>query len=227
MMNIVTRALRFAKARAVSPLDVRRRRRPLAEHFRRGQPIDRYYIENFIARQRDDVRGSVLEVYDRNYTLLFGGPNVTASDVLHAVQGNPLATIVGDLVTGENIPESAYDCVIMTQVYPFIYGFRSAIETTYNALKPGGVLLATLPSISQMSRYDAERWGDFWRFTDMSARRLFGGIFGEGNIAVESYGNVLAASAFLYRLGSHELTRAELDDEDQDYPVIITVRATK
>jgi hypothetical protein len=34
-------------------------------------------------------------------------------------------------------------------------------------LKPGGVLLATVSGISQISRYDMYRWGDYWRFTTL------------------------------------------------------------
>ena len=72
-----------------------------------------------------------------------------------------------------------------------------------------------------------ERWGDFWRFTDASAQRLFGEVFGEVNLAVKTNGNVLAACAFLHGLAAEELKRAELDYQDPDYQVIITVRAVK
>ena len=52
-------------------------------------------------------------------------------------------------------------------------------------------------------------------------------MFGPDNIEVESYGNVLVACAFLHGLAAHELTKEELDSHDPDYPVLITVRATK
>ena len=38
---------------------------------------------------------------------------------------------------------------------------------------------------------------------------------------------MLSASAFLYGLGSHELSRQELDHRDAHYQVVITVRAVK
>ena len=65
----------------------------------------------------------------------------------------------------------------MTQTLLVIFDFRAAIANCYRALKPGGVLLATFPGISQISRYDMDRWGDYWRFTDLSARRLFEEVF--------------------------------------------------
>jgi len=193
----------------------------------RGRAIDRYYIESFLQRNNNDIRGCVMEVGDSSYTRKFGDKKVTRSEVLHAVGGNPKATLVGDLATGEGIPKDIFDCMIFTQVYPFVFDVRSAIHSTYAALKPGGVLLATFPGISQISRYDMERWGDYWRFTDASARRLFADVFGAENISVETHGNVLVACAFLHGLAVEELTPKELDYNDPDYQVLITVRAIK
>jgi hypothetical protein len=227
MPRPVLRAYRGAARLLRAPLDPRRRRSPLGAHFERGLPIDRYYIEAFLERHRADVRGIVLEVGDREYTERFGNGNVRRSDVLHAKVGNPVSTIVGDLATGANIPTGEYDCIIVTQVYPFVYDVHAAIRHSFAALREGGVLLATLPSISQISRYDMEQWGDYWRFTSASSRRLFGDVFGRDNVEVEAFGNVLAACAFLYQLGADELSREELDDRHPDYEVTVTVRAVK
>ena len=193
----------------------------------RGQPIDRYYIEAFLQKHSKEVRGSVLEIGDPTYTLKYGGDQVTHSHVLHVTVHNPKATLVGDLQTGQGVPDNAYDCMILTQTLLFIYDVHAAIETCYKALKPNGILLATFPGISQIVRYDMDRWGDYWRFTDASTRRLFGNVFGLENIVVETHGNVLIASAFMYGLATSELKAHELDFNDPDYQVIITVRAVK
>jgi SAM-dependent methyltransferase len=195
--------------------------------FDRGLCIDRYYIEVFLQRHSTDVRGRVLEIGDPGYTCKFGGDRVTCSDVLHAVPGNPQATLVGDLATGEGVPKEAFDCMILTQTFIFIYDVQAAVANCYAALKPDGVLLATFPGISQISRYDMDRWGDFWRFTDASARQLFGQVFGPENITVETHGNVLVACALLHGLAAHELKQEELSYCDPDYQVLITVRAVK
>lgn len=193
----------------------------------RGNPIDRYYIESFLGRCRQDISGCVLEIGDAAYTRAYSDGRVTHSDVLHAVPGNPEATLIGDLATGEGIPTAAFDCMLLTQTFPFIYDVKSAISVSLSALKSGGILLATVPGISQISRYDMDRWGDYWRFTDASVRRLFGDVFGPDNVTVEAHGNVLVACAFLQGLAVHELKRDELDYHDPDYPLIITVRAVK
>lgn len=193
----------------------------------RGKPIDRYYIEAFLHRYNGDIKGCVMEIGDSTYTHTFGGKKVIRSEVLHAVEGNPQATLVGDLATGNGIPEGLFDCMILTQTFLFIYDVHAALANSYSALKTGGVLLATFPGISQISRYDMVRWGDYWRFTDASAQRLFGDIFGIENISVETHGNVLVACAFLQGLAVEELTQKDLDYNDPDYQVLITVRAVK
>lgn len=195
--------------------------------FERGQPIDRYYIETFLFRNDADIKGNVMEIGDATYTRMFGGDKVIKSDVLHVTNDNPQATLVGDLITGDGIPSNRFDCMILTQTFPFIYDVKAAIANAHSALKPGGILLVTLSGISQISRYDMERWGDYWRFTNLSAKQLFGDVFGLSNIMVETHGNVLAACAFLQGLASCELKKSELDHIDPDYQVLITVRAVK
>jgi SAM-dependent methyltransferase len=195
--------------------------------FDRGTPIDRLLIERFLERHEADIRGRVLEVADRGYTGRFGGGRVTRSDVLHAVAGNPEATIVGDLATGKGLPGSAYDCVILTQTLHVIYDIRAAVKNIKRLLKPGGIALATIPGISQVSRYDADRWGDFWRMTPDAAKRLFGEAFSPGNVEVEASGNVRLAAAYLYGLAAEEIDPAALNETDRDYPLLVCVRAKK
>lgn len=206
-----------------------RRLQPVSRSFGfdRGLCIDRCYISQFLAKHAMDIRGHVLEVGDDAYTREFGGDHVTESDVLHAVEGNPKATIVADLTCAEHIPSDTFDCIIFTQTLQFIYDVRSAVQTLHRILKPGGVLLATFPGISQLSRYDMDRWGEYWRFTTLSARRLFEEVFPPDGVSVEAYGNVLAAIAFLHGLAADELRQEELHYRDPDYEVLITVRAVK
>lgn len=196
--------------------------------FDRGRPVDRHYIENFLTAQAADVRGRVLEIGDNTYTWRFGGERVTQSEVLHAVAGNPAATYVGDLTDAPQIASNTFDCIILTQTLLVIYDVRAALQTLHRILKPGGVLLATLPgSAHQIAHPDVELWGDYWRFTHLSARRLFEEVFPSADVTVETFGNVLAAVAFLHGLAGEELRREELDFRDPDYQVTIAVRAVK
>lgn len=193
----------------------------------RGLPIDRYYIEQFLSAHAADIRGRVLEIKDDTYTRKFGGERVTRSDVLHKVEGNPMATIVADLTCADGLSSDSFDCIICTQTLQFIYDVKAAIATLHRILKPGGVLLVTVPGISHISRYDMEHWGDYWRFTTLSACLLFEEAFPTANVTVRAYGNVLSAIAFLHGLASGELRQKELDSLDPDYEVLIAVRAVK
>jgi glycosyltransferase involved in cell wall biosynthesis len=194
--------------------------------YDRGLPIDRYYIENFLARQAGDIRGRVLEIEDNTYTRRFGGHRVTRSDILHVVEGNPLATIVGDLTDAPQIPSNIFDCIILTQTLQLIYEVRAAIRTLHRILRPGGVVLATFPGISQNNDRDwSNDW--YWGFTPLSGRRLFEESFDSENVKIEATGNVLSAISFLYGISAGELTREELNYAERGYEVTITVRASK
>jgi hypothetical protein len=193
----------------------------------RGRPVDRWYIERFLKAHSADVRGRVLEVAETTYTQWYGVDDVTSSDVLHAAPGNPDATIVGDLATGEGLPSEAFDCFIMTQTLHLIYEAAAAVGGTRNLLAQGGVLLATVPGISQISPDGRRDWGDWWRFTTDSARRLFGDVYSPENVEVEAHGNVLSAACFLYGFAAEELGEAELAHRDPDFELLITIRAVK
>jgi SAM-dependent methyltransferase len=193
----------------------------------RGTPIDRYFIEGFLKRHATDIRGRVLEIGTDAYTRRFGGDRVERADVLHVSERSPGVTIVGDLTRADQVPEGTFDCILLTQTLQFIYDPRAALESCHRALRPGGILLATVPGISQISRHDMDRWGDFWRFTTLSAERLFGEVFPSGGLEVLAHGNVLASVAFLHGLAMEELEPAELDHLDPDYQLLITVRARK
>lgn len=193
----------------------------------RGTPVNRYYIERFLASRAELIRGQVLEVGGSDYSRRFGGGQVERFEVLHATPGNPAATLVGDLADAGTLPANAMDCFICTQTLDCIFDVRQAVLGAHQLLKPGGVLLATMSGISQISRFDMERWGEYWRFTTASATRLFQPVF-TGGVEVGSCGNVLAAMAFLQGIAVEELPDpARLDEHDADYPLVVTVVAHK
>jgi SAM-dependent methyltransferase len=213
-------ALDLGDLRRVTPID------PLFGGGR-GKPVDRHYIERFLSENAADIRGRVLEVAEDNYTRRFGGGRVAQSDVIHADPGNPRATLVADLTDAAEIPSDTFDCFICTQTLTYIYDVQRAVATIHRILKPGGVLLATVPGISQISPYDRDRWGEYWRFTTQSLRRLLTESFAPEDVTVVAHGNVLASTAFLQGLAVEDLRHDELDHHDQRYEMLITGRAVK
>jgi len=194
--------------------------------FERGTPIDRYYINNFLANYTADIHGHVLEVGGDAYTRKFGDDNVTSIDIFSDSGDNSQATIIGDLASADHIPSSTFDCIILTQTLQYIYDLRSAIRTLYRILKPGGVLLATVPGISQIS---ADKWAESWcwSFSRLSIQRMFEEVFPAEGVTVEAHGNVFATTALLQGLAAEELCQQELDYHDWYYQLLITLRAVK
>ncbi len=222
-------------------LQVPYRRTPTSEYFGfdRGTPVDRHYIEAFLSRFGSSegyatgaIRGRVLEIGGREYVDHFGGSEpgpgaVTRVDVLHANDANPEATIVGSLEDPACLPANTYDCIICTQTLHVIYDFRAALRSMHAALAEGGVLLLTVPGITRSCTPDRDEWGDWWRFTGSSVRRLLEETFRAEDVFVESYGNVLSAVSFLHGLAAEEMRASELAARDIDFEVIIAARAIK
>jgi SAM-dependent methyltransferase len=194
--------------------------------FERGTPIDRIYVERFVGAHAADIRGRVLEIAAPDYTNRFG-KDVAQVDILMATEGNPEATLVGDLANAPHIPADTFDCAIVTQTLQFVWDTRAALATLHRILAPGGVLLATVPGLTKISPPEDEEYGEWWHFTARSVQRLAEEAFGAGNVEVRAYGNVLTATAFLYGLAASDLRPEELDARDRLYEVTIGLRAVK
>jgi SAM-dependent methyltransferase len=194
--------------------------------YGRGTPVDRYYIESFLERNKLAIAGRVLEVGDDAYSRRFGAERVERQDILHVSSNNPRATIVGDLSRVGVLPRESFDCIVLTQTLHLIYDMRAAIAQLYLALRPQGVLLLTVPGISQIDRGDwSKTW--YWALTVASVTRLLTEQFGPAEVFVESHGNVFAAVAFLEGVALEETPREKLLVEDEAYPVIVAARARK
>ena len=192
----------------------------------RGTPIDRFYINSFLHANRALIKGVVMEISESTYSKKFGS-NITAYEVLSNTDSNPHATVIGDLADHRTLPSNKVDCFICTQTLNFIYDYKAAVDGLHQILNNDGVALITVAGISQISRYDMERWGDYWRFTTLSMQKVFEDIFGEGNVTVDYYGNVFSSMSFLNGVAAEELAESELLAKDQDYQMIITIVAKK
>lgn len=191
--------------------------------FDRGLPVDRYYVERFLAEHSDDVRGRVLEVAEDRYSRRFGGAKVEKQDIV-SLRADGQATIIGDLAHPGTLPAAAFDCIILTQTLHLIFDLQTAVAQLREALRPGGALLVTVPGISPVDRGD---WRDSWHWslTGSSLRKLLVGPFDPDKVEVSVEGNLYAATAFLHGAAVEELNRRKLDAHDPAYPVTVTARA--
>lgn len=184
--------------------------------FDRGTPIDRYWIEAFLAAHRNQITGRVLEITDTHYTRLFGH-GVTVADALDLNSRNRRANLHGDLRDLQKlIPSHTYDCLILTHVLGMIDDYNAALRECQRILKPGGTLLLTSSCFAPLT---SGLHSNYWRLTPASAQYVLGHHFRQ--VQVTSYGNVLTGQAFWVGLAQEELTPAELEYNDPHYPCIV------
>ena len=203
-----------------------RRTEPFSRNWgeERGLPVDRRYIERFLEAHAQDVRGEVLEIHGSLYTGRYGGDRVTKAHVLDLDASNPAATIVGDLAAPDTLAPESLDCVVLTQTLQFVADAEAAVANVYRALRHGGVLLLTVPSISQLER----GWDDLWRWTPLGLERFLDGVLpAEAERELSAHGNVLTSVAFLFGLAAEDLADAEYRAEDAAYPLVLCARIRK
>lgn len=194
--------------------------------FDRGIPLDRYYIENFINDNKASIQGTCLELLNDNYILKFGENRVSNKIILDIDKNNKNANLISDLRNLKELKDNTVDCIILTQVLQFIDDTNSAISECYRILKPNGILLATLPSISRIDDTSGVN-GDYWRFTMASAQFLFEKKFRKENLKINSLGNAKIGIYFYAGLSQEDTSIKLLSKNDENFPLIICVRATK
>lgn len=194
--------------------------------FDRGKPLDRYYIEKFLDENKKNIHGVCLELLNNVYTKKYGGDDITESVVLDIEKGNKNATLISDLRNLTEVADNTFDCIILTQVLQFIDDVDAAISECYRTLKSGGTLLVTMPSISRVDCASGEK-GDYWRFTTASALFLFEKKFKKEKVSINSKGNARVGLYFYAGLSEEDTPKKLFHTDDRNFPLIITVKATK
>lgn len=193
----------------------------------RGSAIDRYFMDLFLWSNKSLIRGAVLEVGDDQYTQKYG------SEVSRCVVLNGAGRLSSEIYTGDlsNLKSMAsiagqFDCVIATNVLNFIFDFETAVKGLATLVKPNSAaVLVTVAGVSQISRFDYDRWGDYWRFNDMSIKRVFEKYF--DCVEVAPYGNAPLAAAFIMGLAQEEIPGRLFEINDPDYQILIAVKASR
>jgi SAM-dependent methyltransferase len=155
------------------------------------------------------------------YTSALGSP--TRVDIMHLDDSNPRATIVADLTKPNDIESDRFDCIICTQVLCVIYELDVAVAESHRILKPGGVLLLSVPTFLRIYQPDLVHW----RFTPLGLRTLLGRHFGEPNVEVQGVGNSLTAAGIMRGLVFDEFTPAEREPYDARFTIELCARAVK
>lgn len=193
--------------------------------FDRGNPVDRYYVELFLQKNADLIRGNCLELLDSRYIKKFGSDKVTSCDILDIDTANKKATLIADLTSEKPLGERNYDCIICTQALYLMYDVKKALQNLCDALKVDGWLLITVPFLV---KYSPEPL-DCWRFTEYGLRRILEELALQKRIEfhVESYGNLITCVASLQGLAVEDLKEPEFAYKDDSYPLVICAKVKK
>lgn len=194
--------------------------------FDRGVPIDRYYIEHFLLENSNDIKGKCMELLNGYYMQKYGGDHIIEGIVLDIDQNNKDANLIADLRDLKDISDNVFDCIILTQVLHLIDDISAAISECHRVLKSGGTLLATLPALSRIDCLAGMK-GDYWRFTKAGARFMFEKFFKSDKLFIASAGNAKSGIYFYAGLAQQDISRTILSVDDENFPLIITVRAIK
>lgn len=201
-----------------------RRTTPFSSYFGfdRGTPIDRYYLDKFLATYADRITGDVLEMQGCDYTARFGHDVRTAQSI--DVNPDVRPSILCDLADAEGgVPSGRYDCFLLPNTLQHVRRLRPALANIYRIVKPGGWILASAAGLLPL----IPDGPDYWRMTPGGWRELLGELWPASRIHVEGHGNCLAAIAAMHGLALEELTSRELDAADSRFPVLITIACHK
>lgn len=189
----------------------------------RGTPLDRVYIESFLAGSASRITGRVLEVKDDTYARRFGH-DLTAVDVVDIDPGNARANIVGDVMEPSTLVRERYDCVIFTQTLHLMTDPRTALDNLCRSLRPGGALLLSSPVLCVV---DDASGPDRWRLTPRALREIVETLTDCRLAKIDGHGNVLVANAFLMGLAAEELAPYEIEHHDPGYPIVVTATVVR
>lgn len=201
-----------------------RRVRPFSDcyGFDRGTPIDRYYLDRFLAEHRADITGDVLEVQTSDHTRRYGS-NLRRTDTVD-INAQFDATYTCDLAASQGVvPTAAYDCFLVPNTLSFLRDLDGCLRHALRVIRPGGTILATTAVLGPMD----QNAKDYWRLSADGWREVGERVWPGCDIGVRAYGNCLSATAAIMGLAVEELTPAELDVEDPKYPVLVGVRCRK
>ena len=192
--------------------------------FDRGQPADRRYIEQFLAQNREYIRGRCIEIRDDSYLRRFGGDRVTRFDVLDIDVDNHRANVVGDLQDLNMVPDASYDCAVVTETLSFLRDPRRGVCELHRILAAGGTALLTVACLGREEPAGGDGI-DYWRFLPAGASALFADLSWE--VSVTPYGNALVGIGIWCGMAVEDLPQRAWRLNDPYWPCLVGIRATK
>lgn len=181
----------------------------------------REYIAEFLFLYMKFVKGHCLEFNPPVYKdVIMAECAVTQYDVWNVVAGEGI-TIVADLQKADIIKNNTFDSIIFTHVLSAIPDPVKAVSELNRIVKPGGIVLCTVPCVLQKYAPDPK---DCWRFTIDSLSVLFSGF---SECKFHAYGNAATVAGSPYYLMKEHFPEHIMKYHDENCPSIVAVAAWK
>lgn len=219
LVSRAVRPVRWGSLRRVAPIAAQ-------SGAQRGTPIDLYYVDRFVQQRAGLVRGRVLEAETAELARRYGR-DIERVDVLDVDPYNDDATLLVDLADVGSLPEAAFDCVLLVHVLARTTNIEVAVSNAWRSVALGGALLVTVPTVRAVDSTGSARGPDTWRMLPAGLREILESGCPDGDVDVEGFGNVLAATALLMGVAAEELRPSELDHNDPEHPVVACGCAVK
>ncbi len=193
----------------------------------------RYYWAEYLSQHRNDFSGKGLEIGGTATIRYYGGSRLIQTDGMDLSKHSRDITVVGDLTRADHIEGDQYDCILLQFTTNVIYDIDAAIYHAVRMLRPGGVLIANFWCTdyyfhSGLDMGTGEPLYMYWYFTPiMVANIICRASLGAGDFQLETFGNMLARTAFLMNIPASALTPEERDYRDPGQPLLICTRIVK
>ena len=153
----------------------------LAKHLQptdREECFDRWYINDFVERNQESIKGNVLEfcggeVYAKKYGDQSAKVKMMTS--LRHKEINTDADFYADLDDASTLPKEKFDCIIATQVIMYVNNVEQSLINLKSMLKPGGTLILTVPG---PLFHHSKNSHHMYSFTEESLKYAVGKVFG-------------------------------------------------
>jgi hypothetical protein len=144
----------------------------------RGTPLDRQLINEFLEWSVESIPVPVrtLEFGDTIFTQeLFPNSENWIFEYVpdQSVKVERDYALSGDLLCGVEMNVPTFEVIVSTQLLAFTEDPFSAARTLVSLLGINGTIVGTEPQFSPISRFDDNRWGDFFRFTQKGINSIF------------------------------------------------------
>ena len=165
-----------------------------------GTCVLRYYWSQFLAANKDAVRGRGLEIDQTSTLTAHGGDQITEALAINIVPG-PGIDIVADLADAGHMPADSFDVFINQFAFHVIHDDQRALYHSIRMLKPGGTLLCNFVCTAWFpengfpcgeSRFDMCRW-----YTPAGVRSMLLELLPEDSFTLTVYGNRMMHIAYV------------------------------